>query len=172
MTTKRLMGIFLIGLASLGTILASFYLAQQASSDTEINTILLQSVVVFIVVAPIFGAGYYLYVTGEIPDDPNEVTEMELQRHLVELLDQAGSMSLAELATVQGVTQNDIRAMIYDLTRLELFNGIITSDGVVMRTADPRMLQLATQCQTCGAPIQIEKGSIVCATCGTEYLLS
>ena len=172
MTTRRLIGIILFGTASLGTIIASFYLAQQATSDVDVTTIILQSAIAFALLGPLFGIGYYVYITGDTQTNPEDATEMELQRRLVELLDQSGEMSLEELATVLGITPDDVRSMIYDLTRLELFNGVLTPDAIVIKVSDSRLLQMATRCQTCNAPIQLRKGSTICKTCTTEYLLS
>lgn len=169
--TRQRIGLLLMGIASLITIISSFYLTQQAAADVGVEAIILQSVVVFALVGPLLGAGYYFY-TAEAPSAHSDSpTEMELQRHLVELLYE-GDMSLEALAQILGVPPKAVLAMLDDLTRLALFNGIIRPDGTVQRVMSAEVLQAATQCQMCSAPIQIKTGSTICETCGTHYLRS
>lgn len=124
MQRTRLRGMIFMGVGFAIAMAAGLALAVRASSEEiETNTVLAGSFAAFMVIAPLIIYGIYLYVQEDDPIAPDEVSIVEKQRELMDVLRERGRVTVPEMATALGVSQSDVREMINQLIDLEIFRG-------------------------------------------------
>lgn len=157
-------GAIAIGLAFLLTAIAGVILSYLAISwDT--GSIFGAAFVIFLLLAPLFAYGIYNYAKHSQEEAPAE--EMTAPRQLLDMLREKGASNIAELSIDLGVSS--LKPIIADLSRLELFNGIVDWDAGTIALIDPNVMALIETCKHCGRPIAIQRGITICPNCKTEY---
>ena len=171
MNSGRLVGIVAIVVGFALTALAGLWLALQASGD-EVSSggVVIGAFIAFIVVAPIFGFGIFMYAKGG--EEEELESEMTQQRKLLDIVKSRGQVGIHDLAIELGTSVDNVKDLVYRLVGLQVFSGYINWDKGVLYSAEASSLRELQECKNCGAPIELAgKGVVACKFCGTEYFL-
>lgn len=137
----RRRGIATIVVAFVVTSLIGLWLASGLGrAQMTLADIGLRGVLGFMGVAPLYLLGTYWYVQGsrEIPE--TGVTEMEIQRDLIDLIRRRRQLSFAEAATELDVKVDDIQAQVEALIALDIFMGRVDWDTQTLYAEESVML--------------------------------
>jgi hypothetical protein len=157
-------GAVALGIAFGLTVLAGIALSFLALS-WETSAILGTALVLFLLITPLLAYGIYTFATASQEEDLAE--EMTVPRQLLDMLRENGSGNITDLAIDLGVTS--LKPIIADLSRLELFNGIVEWNSGTITLLDPAVMASIESCKACKKPIQIKRGITICPNCATEY---
>lgn len=167
--TGRLLGIILIIIGFGVAIIAGLWLAVQAQ-QVGVTGIFIGAVIAFIPAALLVGAGIYTLVIGG--REPPEISEMQQQRQLLDLLRGRGEVAVSDLALEMQISADKVRSLVHQLVGLQVFSGYVNWEKGVICAAEARSLSGFEQCQVCNGDIQLAgKGVLTCKFCGTEYFL-
>jgi hypothetical protein len=119
----------------------------------------------FILIAPLFAYGIYTYGRHSQEEVPAE--DMTIPRQLLDILREQGASDIAMLSVDLGVAS--IKPIIDELSRLELFNGIVDWDAGTIALLEPTVIASIEKCKHCSQVIAIHRGLTICQNCGTEY---
>jgi len=167
---NRLIGIILIVLGVIiGVIAVAFLFTNPAIQPSA--RILGLAIVLIVPVAPLIGVGIYLSVQGR--SDAKQQVEAATSRQLLNMVQSRGSLPISDAAIELHLSKEQIRAVIYNLVGLGVFNGYINWDKAVLYSSDASKLREMTKCPNCGGEITLAgKGVAKCRFCGTEFFLS
>ena len=122
----------------------------------------------FLILSPVFIFGVYTYVNSSLDDAG--ITEMEQQRKMLTIIQQRGSIQVGDLADELSIPVERIKPLIDDLSRLELFSGILIPDDGMIIHRSSSLLKSMTHCENCRQPISIGNAPMtICPHCATEY---
>lgn len=171
MNSGRLIGIIAIVIGFGLTALAGLWLALQVGSESlSSGGLVVGAFVSFIVVAPIFGFGIFMYARGG--EEEELESEMTRQRKLLDIVKSRGQVGIHDLAIELGVNVDEVKDLVYRLVGLQVFSGYINWDKGVLYSADASNLRDLSECKNCGGQIELAgKGVVACKFCGTEYFL-
>lgn len=159
--------VFGFGIAALAGL---FFAVQTAAGELSSGGLIVGAFVAFIVVAPIFGFGVYMFVQAS-KEDVRE-SAMAKQRRLLDIVRTRGQVELHDLAIELGSSVDEVKTFVYDLVGMQVFSGYVNWDKGVLYSSDASKLRDLNECENCGAPISLAgKGVIACQYCGTEYFL-
>jgi hypothetical protein len=157
-------GAIVIGIAFILTAITGIGLSYLAIA-WETSALIGAGVVAFIVLAPLFAYGIYTYGRHSQEEAPAE--DMTIPRQLLDMLREGGASNIALLAVDLGVPS--IKPIIDDLSRLELFSGIVDWEAGTVALLEPTVVASIETCKHCGRPIEIQRGLSICQNCRTEY---
>ena len=121
---------------------------------------------VFVVAAPLLGAGVYVLNKGRL--EAAEEVHIRRQQKLLGLVQTQGKADIAMAAVELGVSRAEMKQLIYDLIGKQLFSGYVDWDAGVLYSTDASKLKGGT-CPKCGGPLTLAgKGLIKCPYCGSE----
>ena len=167
---NRLIGIILIVLGLIIGVVAVAWLFTNPSLSSSAR-ILGLAVVLIVPVAPLIGVGIYLTVQGGA--DAKQQVEAAASRQLLNMVQSHGSIPISDAALELHETKDQIRAVIYNLVGLGVFNGYINWDKGILYSSEASKLRELTKCPNCGGDITLAgKGVAKCRFCGTEFFLS
>ena len=157
-------GAILIGIAFVLTAIAGVVLSYLAIS-WETNALLGAGLLVFLLLAPLFGFGIYLY--GQNSQQEAFAEDMTIPRQLLDILREQAVSNIVDVSLDLGVAS--IKPIVNELSRLELFNGIVDWEAGTIALQEPSVMASIENCKHCGQAIEIVRGKTVCQNCGTEY---
>lgn len=167
MNAGQKQGMIAIGIGFVLTVIASLALSY-LTSDTM--SLLISAVIIFLLIAPLFGFGIYRYAKSTQEERTSLAEEMEKPRQLLDILKEKGQADIRFLSDELHSNPEEIKAMIADLTALQLFSGIVNWEDGLIAMVDPDLLQLIDICKNCQNPIEIKEATVtICTHCGTEY---
>lgn len=157
-------GAIAIGLAFGLTVVAGIALSYLAI-NWETSALLGAGFMVFLLLAPIFGYGIFTY--AKFSQEEALADEMTAPRQLLDMLRAEGASNITDVALDLGVPS--LKPIIADLSRLELFNGIVDWQAGTIALLEPSVMASIETCKHCQKPIQISRGVTICPNCATEY---
>ena len=136
--THRRAGVGLIVLGFLAAVLAGGWLAGRAAQrGTATTSIVFPALILFIPVVVLVGGGIYLYQRHNwIPETESEVQQ---QRHLVDIVNARGHVSVDDLAAELQISPQTVYDLIEQLIVLEIFAGEVDWDtGMIYSHTQPK----------------------------------
>ncbi|GAB5492111.1 MAG: hypothetical protein Phog2KO_23260 [Phototrophicaceae bacterium] len=169
MNTGQTKGMILITLGFVIIVIAGITLSFLAGSVLNSAQTLLAGIIIFIVLAPIFGYGILTYARATEAETYVMNTDMEKPRLLMDYLREHGQADISLLADELQTTPKEIQSYIQDLSDLSLFSGIADWDNGVIAMLQPSVIEALDKCKNCKNPIKILNNATTCQHCGTEY---
>jgi hypothetical protein len=157
-------GAIAIGIAFVLTAITGIVLSYLAI-NWETSALFGVGLLAFLLLAPLFAYGIYTYGRHSQEEAPAE--EMTIPRQLLELLREKGAIDIVKLE--HDLAVNSIKPIIDDLSRLELFNGIVDWEAGTIALLEPSVIASIENCKHCSKPIDVSRGITVCQNCETEY---
>ncbi|MBZ0300399.1 MAG: hypothetical protein K8J31_11680 [Anaerolineae bacterium] len=108
--------------------------AQVAQGVLDARGTVLGAVLAFIPAAGLVGAGIYRLTHRPPQAEPGQST-VEMQRQLMDHLNARGQLSTGEMCDQLGISEADLRALVDELLRLEIFPGYVDWDREVLYSA-------------------------------------
>lgn len=170
MNTGQKQGMFIIALGFILTVIAGVVLAFLANEILDTTSLMVAASIVFLLIAPILGFGIYHYAKSSQRESEILADEMEKPRQLLDILKAKGQTDIETLSHDLACSPDEIKAMVDDLTQLELFSGIVNWNEGIIAIVESNVLNLMETCKNCSNPITMkEQGVTICAYCATEY---
>jgi DNA-directed RNA polymerase subunit RPC12/RpoP len=127
------------------------------------------AVVFIVLVAPLVGAGLYLFVKGGA--EVKEYAEIAKERKLLGIVQTQGQVRVADVALEMQLSRDQVKSYVYDLVNKGLFTGYINWDDGTLYSKTAKEMQTG-KCPNCGGELQIAgKGVIKCPYCGSEIFV-
>jgi len=124
-----------------------------------------------LVLAPIFGIGFYLQRRGTAETKQYAVVQQE--KKLLNMVLTQGKVSITEVMVELEEPRERVEDMIRDLVGKQLFSGAINWDAGVLYSVESAALTEQRNCPNCGGQLEFAgKGLIVCPYCGSEVFLT
>jgi hypothetical protein len=168
---SKLISLVLIVLGFGIALIAGLWFGTQLStSQLSSGGALIGAGLAFIPVALLLGSGLYLFVQGN--KEKEQVSEMQQQRKLMDMLRTRGEMSIGDAALELQVTADHVKGLVQQLVGLQVFSGYINWDKNMMYALEASKLRELNTCKNCGGELKLAgKGTVQCRFCGTEYFL-
>ncbi|MEZ4657552.1 MAG: hypothetical protein R3A44_16840 [Caldilineaceae bacterium] len=131
----------------------------------------LGTLLALMVLAPIFGIGFYLLRRGS--DEERQFAAVKQQKKLLNMVLTQGKVTIVELVAELSEPRENIEEMIRDLVGKQLFSGAINWDKGILYSVESQALTEQGACPNCGGKLEFAgKGLIVCPYCGSEVFLT
>jgi hypothetical protein len=172
MNQGRLTGAILMVIGGGIAVLAGLFLAVRSGDEgaTALGTVL-GAGLAFIIVAPLIGFGFYMWVRGG--QEAEEESIMRKQRELLDILRSRGQVEVHDMALEMNTNVDNVKSMVHQLVGLQVFSGYVNWDDGILYSQEASQLRDLDQCKKCGGDIQLAgKGVLQCPYCGTEYFLT
>lgn len=168
----RIVGLILmIGSALLFIVFAVWALTAMGTGETSTTGMVLGILLALIVMAPIFGAGAYVFRKGSV--EKEEYARVAQEKTILNMVLTQGQVTIAEVIAELGVPRDEVESMIRDLVGKQLFSGAINWDKGILYSVESQQLTENRKCPNCGGDLQFAgKGLIVCPWCGSEVFLT
>ncbi len=142
-----------------------------STSETSSGGMTLGILLALIVLAPIFGIGFYLFRQGT--SEQSQLAVVQQQKRLLNTVLTQGQVTIAELVAELQLPRENIEEMIRDLVGKQLFSGAINWDKGVLYSVESQQLTDGRKCPNCGGELVFAgKGVIACPYCGSEVFLT
>lgn len=124
-----------------------------------------------LVMAPIFGAGFYVFRKGSA--EKEQFAHVQQQKRVLNMVLTQGQVTIPELVAELQLPREEIEEMIRDLVGKQLFSGAINWDKGILYSVESQQLTEGRTCPNCGSTLEFAgKGLIVCPYCGSEVFLT
>lgn len=142
MERRRSIGIGLTALGFAVAVIAGLLLAARFSvAEPDVGQILLLAGLAFIPIAILMGSGLYLYLKSAPPELSEAESLVLKQRQMMDIARSHGQISLLDLAIELNISVREVRELIEELTRLEIFDGYVDwESGIIFVTDAGRLL--------------------------------
>lgn len=159
-------GSLILLVAFLAWIVTAFGTSETSSGGMAIGIVL-----ALVVLAPIFGIGFYLFRRGTV--EQTEFAAVQKQKKLLNMVLTQGKVSIPEIVAELEVSRDAVEEMIRDLVGKHLFSGAINWDKGILYSVESQALTQDRKCPNCGGELTFAgKGLIVCPYCGSEVFLT
>lgn len=119
-----------------------------------------------VLVLPLLGGGVVLLLRGR--SEISDMTDIRKQKHLLNMIQTQGRISLAEAAIELDVGRDTLKRYVYDLVGKKLFTGYVNWDQGMLYSSGAASMS-AGSCPNCGAKLEMAgKGVVLCPYCGAE----
>ena len=169
MNTGQTKGMILISFGFVTIAIAGITLSFLAGDILTTTQTITAGIIIFIVLAPIFGYGILTYARATEAESYITNTDMEKPRLLMDYLRKHGQADINLLADELQTTPKEIQSYIQDLSDLSLFSGIADWDNGIIAMLQPSVIEALDKCKNCKNPIKILNNATTCQHCGTEY---
>ena len=172
MKSGRVIGMFLLGVAVLGWLLAAAYLGVQVvTREVTLPGAFLGVLLVTLCFAvPVAGAGVFLVVRGKAEEQAFARARQE--RELLNMVLTQGKVSFSEAAIALNISRDEVAALVRSLVGKQLFSGAVHWEKGLLYSREAAALYTERRCPNCGGELEIAgKGMLVCPWCGAEIFL-
>jgi DNA-directed RNA polymerase subunit RPC12/RpoP len=141
------------------------------ASETTGGGMALGILLVLIVLAPIFGIGFYLLRKGT--SEQAQFAVVQQQKKLLNIVLTQGQVTINELVAELQTPRDAVEDMIRDVVGKQLFSGAINWDKGILYSVESQQLTEGRKCPNCGGELIFAgKGVIACPYCGSEVFLT
>lgn len=141
------------------------------TGETTTGGLTLGITLALLVMAPIFGAGAYLFRKGSAEQKQFDVVRQE--KKILNMVLVQGQVSIGELIAELQEPRDRVENMIRDIVGKRLFSGAINWDKGILYSVESRQLTEGRTCPNCGGQLEFAgKGLIRCPYCGAEVFLT
>lgn len=173
MNRQRLVGIVLSGIAFTLAGVAGVWLALQLSGGRAFGEVIGSAALALVPITLLVAGGIYLYVRSEQQEEEdNALPLLQIQRDLMTILRERGTVEVAEVAGQFNVAPEVIREVVDQLVALDLFNGYAHWERGVLQLLTRDQVMDIDRCAVCGSTIDALGRVTICATCSAEYYLA
>jgi len=163
--------IMMIGSALLFIGFTGWALTAMGTGETSTGGMVLGIFLALLVMAPIFGAGVYLFRKGSA--EKEDYARVAQEKTILNMVLTQGQVTINELVVEMGVPQDQVEEMIRNLVGKQLFSGAIDWNKGILYSVESQQLTEGKTCPNCGGELEFAgKGLIVCPYCGSEVFLT
>lgn len=169
----RLVGILLLGFGLiLGVAITLWLIFGVLDNKTERTGAIFGFVLLFgCLVLPLVGGGIYFLVRGQA--EAKDITRVQEQRRLLDIVTTRGQVSIADLVLELGSTRERVQRDLNELVGRGLFSGYVDWAKGMLYSVEASKLQGQSKCPNCGGDLQLAgKGLVKCPYCGAEIFLT
>jgi DNA-directed RNA polymerase subunit RPC12/RpoP len=142
-----------------------------ASEETTGGGMTLGILLMLIVLAPVFGAGVYVFRKGTVEQAHFDVVRQE--KKILNMVLAQGQVTVSQLIAELQQPRDVVEDMIRDLVGKRLFSGAINWDKGILYSAESQSLTGERKCPNCGGQLEFKgMGLIACPYCGSEVFLT
>lgn len=172
MKTGRVVGLFLLGVAVLGWLLAAAFLGvQTVSREVTLPGAFLGLLIVTLCFAfPVAGMGVFLVVRGR--EEEQAYARAQQERELLNMVLAQGKVTFSEAAITLNLSREEVETLVRSLIGKNLFSGAVHWEKGVLYSQEAASLYTERRCPNCGGELEIAgKGMLVCPWCGAEIFV-
>ncbi len=160
-------GILMLVSAVLGVGFIGWLLSEEITSGGRALGIVLA----LLILAPIFGIGFYLFRKGTA--EKVDFAEVEQERKILNMVMTQGQVTIGELVATLQQPRETVEGMVHSLVGKRLFSGAINWEKGVLYSVESRTLVDSKTCPNCGGQVEFAgQGLIRCPYCGSEVFLT
>jgi ribosomal protein S27AE len=124
-----------------------------------------------LVLAPIFGIGFYVQRRGT--EETRQYAVVQQEKKLLNMVLTQGQVTINELVVELEEPRERVEDMIRDVVGKQLFSGAINWDKGILYSVESSALTEQRTCPNCGGQLEFAgKGLIICPYCGSEVFLT
>jgi DNA-directed RNA polymerase subunit RPC12/RpoP len=142
-----------------------------AGDETSVAGLALGFFLALVIIAPLFGIGFYLFRRGV--QEEREFAQVAKEKKILNMVLTQGQVSMQELVIELEEPRANVEDMIRHVVGKQLFSGAINWERGVLYSVESQQLTDGRKCPNCGGELQFAgKGVIVCPYCGSEVFLT
>lgn len=164
----RIVGLILMIVAVVLAVVGGVWLySEEITSGGRVLGMLLG----LLVLAPVFGIGFYLFRQGTV--EKRQFAEVEKEKKLLNMVLTQGQVSIGELMSELQLPRDVVEDLIRSVVGKQLFSGAIDWKRGILYSVESQKLTGEQKCPNCGGDLQFAgKGLIACPYCGSEVFLT
>lgn len=145
--------------------------ATSSNSNLSASGAVLGGVILFVIAAPVAGAGVFGIVRGRREESEQE--EADELRKLLDIIEARGEVSVSDVIIELHSDFQSVKDMVYKLVGMGVFSGYANWDEGKLYSANAADLHAISECRNCGGAVSfVGKGVQKCPHCGTDYFLA
>ena len=142
-----------------------------SSQETTGSGAMLGGLLSLVILAPIFGIGFYLFRKGTVEQSQFDTVQQE--KKILNMVLAQGQVSMSELVAELQQPREVVEDMIRSLVGKQLFSGAINWEKGIFYSVESQTLTEDRQCPNCGGQVEFAgKGLVACPYCGSEVFLT
>ncbi len=168
----RIVGLIMMIVSALVFVgFTAWALTAMGTGETSSSGMVLGIFLLLVVMAPVFGAGAYVFRKGS--HEKEEYAQVEQEKKILNMVLTEGQVSMTDLVVELEVPSQEVEEMIRDLVGKQLFSGAINWDKGILYSVESQQLTEGKTCPNCGGELEFAgKGLIACPYCGSEVFLT
>jgi DNA-directed RNA polymerase subunit RPC12/RpoP/membrane protein implicated in regulation of membrane protease activity len=168
----RIVGLLMmVGAAVLLLGFLAWGIAALTAAETSVTGLALGLFLALVIIAPLFGIGFYLFRRGV--QEEKEFAQVAKEKKILNMVLTQGQVTIQELVIELEEPRANVEGMIRHVVGKQLFSGAINWDRGVLYSVESQQLTEGRKCPNCGGELQFAgKGVIVCPYCGSEVFLT
>ena len=172
MRTGRTLGLVLLAVGIGACIIGGVYFGFGAIGEerSPAAMVLGFGILFLVLVAPLVGAGIYLYIRGG--REEAQLAKVRQERRILDMVKTQGQVQISDVVLELEADVDEVKGWVYDLVGKGLFSGYISWDDGTLYSQEVSKLR-TNRCPNCGGEVELGgKGVVKCPYCGTEIFLS
>ena len=163
--------VLMIGSSLLLLAFVSWIITALGGGETTGGGATLGVLLALIVMAPVFGIGFYVFRKGNV--EKAEYATVQQEKKILNMVLTQGQVSIGELVVEMQLPRETVEEMIRSVVGKQLFSGAINWEKGILYSVESQLLTDGRRCPNCGGELTFAgKGLIVCPYCGSEVFLT